>query len=701
MPSFLANLTRLETLDLAKNQLIGVLPSWIANLTQLDFLDLGSNDLQGSFPTSISGLKNLRTLNLAANYFNGTLDLDPDGLSQLNYLDLGFNQLTGEIPSFLANLTRLQNLDLDSNQLIGQLPFWLMNLTQLSWLTVAGNRLHGTIPIPSLVNIESLSLRLNNFVGNVELHSFFVLKNLKYLYLGGNNLSLITKKSNNSTSPKFINLDLSSCNLTEFPDFLQNQNQLTFLDLSFNNMKGRIPKWLLNISIETLACINFSHNLLTNFVQTPVFLPWSRLQVLSINSNQLQSSSLPIPVSSILYYSASNNSLAGEMPKWFCKLSSLQVLDLSNNKFSGMLPQWLGNFSVSLSVLNLEKNSFTGTIPDIWTRSELRMIKLGRNKLHGKIPKSLAKCTMLESVDLGNNQLNDTFPLWLVTLSELEILIIRFNRFHGTLLEICKSDSAFPKLRIIDLSSNNFSGKFPVDCFLRWNAMRVVDSKVLKYMGVDIVSKFSSMHFGYAYSIIMTNKGVEREYPRVVEIFSAIDISCNKFEGEIPELIGILKGLRSLNLSKNALTGHIPLSIVNLTNLENLDLSRNMLSGPIPQELKQLTFLSKFDVAYNHLTGPIPQGKQFDTFPNNSYDGNSGLCGSPLTKSCEYPDSSPAAPKQNHHSGFLFEFGWEVVLMGYGCGFVLGLVIGHFVTERKKGWFAKTCGVTLQKRRRR
>ncbi|KDP34613.1 hypothetical protein JCGZ_11136 [Jatropha curcas] len=390
------------------------------------------------------------------------------------------------------------------------------------------------------------------------------------------------------------------------------------------------------------------------------------------------------------------------MPKWFCKLSSLQVLDLSNNKFSGMLPQCLGNFSVSLSVLNLENNSFTGTIPHTWTRSKLRMIKLGRNKLHGKIPKSLAKCTMLESVDLGNNQLNDTFPLWLGTLSELKILIIRFNRFHGTLLEICKSDSAFPKLRIIDLSSNNFSGKFPVDCFLRWNAMKVVDSKVLEYMKADIVLKFSSfLHYYYDYSIIMTNKGVEREYPRVVEIFSAIDISCNKFEGEIPELIGILKGLRSLNLSNNALTGHIPLSIVNLTNLESLDLSRNMLSGPIPQELKQLTFLSEFDVAYNHLTGPIPQGNQFDTFPNNSYDGNSGLCGSPLTKSCENPDSSPAAPKQNHHSGFLFEFGWEVVLMGYGCGFVLGLVIGHFVTKRKKGWVAKTCGVNLQRRRRR
>jgi hypothetical protein len=36
-----------------------------------------------------------------------------------------------------------------------------------------------------------------------------------------------------------------------------------------------------------------------------------------------------------------------------------------------------------------------------------------------------------------------------------------------------------------------------------------------------------------------------------------------------------------------------------------------------------------------------------------------------------------------------FEFGWKVVAIGYGCGFVIGVVIGHIVITTKYGWFVK------------
>ncbi|KAG5564390.1 hypothetical protein RHGRI_000549 [Rhododendron griersonianum] len=44
------------------------------------------------------------------------------------------------------------------------------------------------------------------------------------------------------------------------------------------------------------------------------------------------------------------------------------------------------------------------------------------------------------------------------------------------------------------------------------------------------------------------------EMEQILTIFAAIDLSSNKFEGEIPEIIGGLNSIRGLNLSHNHLT---------------------------------------------------------------------------------------------------------------------------------------------------
>ncbi|XP_042973978.1 putative receptor like protein 25 [Carya illinoinensis] len=199
----------------------------------------------------------------------------------------------------------------------------------------------------------------------------------------------------------------------------------------------------------------------------------------------------------------------------------------------------------------------------------------------------------------------------------------------------------------------------------------------------------------------MTNKGIAIFYEKVQELLKAIDISSNRFGGEIPESIGNLRGLHFLNLSNNVLTGHIPPSLANLTELESLDLSKNNLSGEIPQQLTQLTFLGFFNVSNNLLTGPIPQGDQFGTFGNSSYEGNSGLCDRPLSKNCEDSNASPAPPSlipadQSQESGSLFQFGWEilvVVVVGYASGLVVGVTIGHIVITKKLDWFMNIFGI--------
>ena len=61
----------------------------------------------------------------------------------------------------------------------------------------------------------------------------------------------------------------------------------------------------------------------------------------------------------------------------------------------------------------------------------------------------------------------------------------------------------------------------------------------------------------YAYSMALTNKGIMTKYLKIQDFFMAIDLSGNKFEGEIPKILGNLKVLHILNLSNNVLTSFI------------------------------------------------------------------------------------------------------------------------------------------------
>ena len=141
-----------------------------------------------------------------------------------------------------------------------------------------------------------------------------------------------------------------------------------------------------------------------------------------------------------------------------------------------------------------------------------------------------------------------------------------------------------------------------------------------------------------------------------------------------------------LNLSSNNFTGTIPSSLGNLSLLESLDFSKNNLSGRIPQQLASLTFLAYLNLSHNQLAGPIPQGTQLDTFSFSSFEGNPGLCGFQLSKKCENTDTPipfPSKDEEESENGFT----WKVVVMGYGCGLAVGLLIGHVTLSRRSSWF--------------
>ncbi|XP_021770308.1 putative receptor-like protein kinase At3g47110 [Chenopodium quinoa] len=237
VPPSIGNLAHLEQLDLCGCYFSGSLPSSLANMTKLAVLLLSRNNL-GEVPFSITNLTNLEALDFSNLEFRPQdLFMQLSKLHNLSYLRLAEMKLATEIPPFIANFTKLNYLDLASSQIIGPFQQWFANLTKLRQLYLENNQLEGPIPqwFSQFTNLQSIDLSYNNLFGKFEI--FFHLKNLRNLALSQLNLTF-PSSTTNSSLPKLKLLELEFCNLTDFPQFLQYQNELQSLSLKGNKIKG-------------------------------------------------------------------------------------------------------------------------------------------------------------------------------------------------------------------------------------------------------------------------------------------------------------------------------------------------------------------------------------------------------------------------------------------------------------------------------
>jgi hypothetical protein len=161
---------------------------------------------------------------------------------------------------------------------------------------------------------------------------------------------------------------------------------------------------------------------------------------------------------------------------------------------------------------------------------------------------------------------------------------------------------------------------------------------------------------------------------------TGLDLSLNDLSGPIPSDISkILTFVFSIDLSSNKFIGEIPTALANCTYLNTLKLDDNMLTGEIPKELGQLPRIRTISFSNNQLYGQVPM---FDNLVEVSYANNRGLCGGSLR-----PCSSTRDKQDDFHQSFK-----GGLIVGYVFSFIFSVMItcmfyskcAHWVHQLKK-----------------
>ncbi|XP_048127807.1 LRR receptor-like serine/threonine-protein kinase ERL2 [Rhodamnia argentea] len=431
-------------------------------------------------------------------------------------------------------------------------------------------------------------------------------------------------------------------------------------------------------------------------VTAPLQMNQQRLNPGTCRLGKLKATAVLGLVSSVISLNLASNDFNCQIPSAIGNLGSLSHLNFCQSNFMGHIPHWLGNLT-RLVHLDLGYNSLNGTIPSSLGRlGQLNYLDLGTNSLTGKVPSFLGNLVQLKFLRLRDNMFIGKIPSSLGNLVQLATLDLSTNQLAG---EIPSSIGSLVHLHYIDLGYNQLMGEIPP------SFQNLLELRFLilgnNQLSANITHQYSTLGLGSC------NLNGFPEFLRDQDELLVLDLSYNDISGQVPEwfLNVSRENLQYLNLSGNFLTSFVQDPIIfKWKELAIAYLSFNKLQGSIPQELTQLTSLAVFNVSYNRLTGPIPQWRQFATFENNSYKGNSGLCGTPLSRKCGDPKASPPSSptsEEGRDSGSAMELDWKIVCMGYASGLVIGVVLGNcLITRRRAQRLVKNFGERKQRRRR-
>ncbi|KAM3191976.1 hypothetical protein ACQJBY_069299 [Aegilops geniculata] len=486
IPEFLANSSSLQVLRLMKNNFTGKLPSALFTTSSLIAICLQQNSFVGSIPSVTATSPPIKYLYLRKNHLSGIIPSSLGNLSSLVHLRLAENHLVGSIPESLGYIPTLETLTLDINNLSGPVPLSLLNMSSLTVLAIAKNSLVGKLPFDighTLPNIQRLILSENSFDGPIPA-SLLKAYSLRMLHLDNNRFTGFIPFFGSLQNLEKLDLGHNKLEAGDwgFVSSLSNCSRLSMLGLDGNNLQGKLPSSIGNLSnsleslwlssnqiygpippeignLKSLNNLYMGNNLLTGNIP-PTLGKLHRLVYLSFAENRL-SGQIPDTIGNLVQLSMLKldwNNFSGRIPASIAHCTQLSILNLAHNSLVGSIPSKIFKISTLTEELDLSHNYLSGEMPDVGNLIHLKKMNMSNNRLSGDIPSTLGQCVDLEYLEMQSNFFIGSIPQSFARLSNIKNMDISQNNLSGEIPEPLKS---LKHLQYLNLSFNQFRGPIP------------------------------------------------------------------------------------------------------------------------------------------------------------------------------------------------------------------------------------------------
>ncbi|XP_045468541.1 toll-like receptor 6 [Harmonia axyridis] len=425
--------------------------------------------------------------------------------------------------------------------------------------------------------------KYGNFLSN-----FRKLKDLKFEYCKIRNIpanALSTMRHLIRLSVRSHNSDWSAMSLDLHRESFRGMKELRSLDLSDNNIWNTPDEVF--CPLFSLVRLNLSHNKLQD-VATLGFSDWGNgpldpgkacaenLEVLDLSHNDI----IVLP----------ENGLIG--------LKMLQTLYLQDNVISTLLDRAFAGL-ISLTTLNMSSNSLVELPPELFRSSRLLThLYLHNNSLRVLAPGLLEGLDQLQILDLSINDLSsnsvnrDTFTglvrLVVLNLSNNRLTKIDANLFHDLYT-----------LQILNLEHNSIENVAEY----AFSELKNLHTLTLSNNRISYIEPF---HFAGVYAmnqLFIDSNRIKIIHPQAFENLTNLqDLGLNgNLLGAVPEGIGKLRFLRTLDLGKNRIDTVVNSSFEGLDILYGLRLVDNQIVNISRDAFSSLPSLSVLNLASNRI----------------------------------------------------------------------------------------------------